>query len=811
MPKAPTVYQEFVVVDKATGKLKVIRKEEEKTGKAMKGVSKQANTLSKSIKGLGLAFGGLVVAQKSAKFLGDSIKEYAKLEHQLTKTRAVSGATAKEMQQLEKQARSLGETTANSAIGIAGLQYELSKLGFVTDEIIGMTEAVGDLSIALDHDLSDSATIVGTTMRQFGLEAEESTRIVDLIGKSATSSAVDITSYSEAMKFAGLGASSMGLSVEEASASISALADVGLKGSLAGTNLNRAFMKLQSTSGKAGKLMKKFTGDTTDLNEVLEFLSDNGMADAKNATQVFDIQAGRAIATLVKHRDKVKDLNTSYENASGTIEGMTDLMSDTLIGRTKSLSSAFSEFKTTIGESFKPLALEVINELTASVKEMKWLYETITGKTLNDHIDKQSAMRHEWMNSAKSIKKVKEHLREANQAFKETKTPKGFGEMWENFTGKGATARLDKARENIKAITGSLVNIKLDKSTGEFLVDGMSDLAIDRLQTARMATGDIKKNVESTVKTVKKAVGTGGEDEGGDYKPEKEAKIIDLIKVKTDALKVQELTYNDLVRARKKISDDELKAKQEELDKFKETESNKMDWTRKYNAEKKELSEAWRDTSISVAQEVVNATASIMQMGLNREKQEINDRMQSEIDAVNNRDKKMTSAEKRRAKEILAIKKKYGQEEHKIKEAEWGVQGAQIASSGALAVTKALATGGPLAIPLSVATGAVVAGQLAVWGANKPQPPKFASGGVVGGYNGASMGVDNTTAVVREGEMILNGKQQEQLFRMANGTTNNVSMGGVNINIDGSVNPEATALAVQEVLEDAQRRGMSLV
>jgi len=44
---------------------------------------------------------------------------------------------------------------------------------------------------------------------------------------------------------------------------------------------------------------------------------------------------------------------------------------------------------------------------------------------------------------------------------------------------------------------------------------------------------------------------------------------------------------------------------------------------------------------------------------------------------------------------------------------------------------------------------------------------KFATGGVVGGFNGATNGGDNTTASVRTGEMILNSNQQKTLFDIA--------------------------------------------
>ena len=45
----------------------------------------------------------------------------------------------------------------------------------------------------------------------------------------------------------------------------------------------------------------------------------------------------------------------------------------------------------------------------------------------------------------------------------------------------------------------------------------------------------------------------------------------------------------------------------------------------------------------------------------------------------------------------------------------------------------------------------------------------FETGGVIGGYRGATMGTDNTYIHARQGEMVLNAEQQRQLFEVANG------------------------------------------
>ena len=50
------------------------------------------------------------------------------------------------------------------------------------------------------------------------------------------------------------------------------------------------------------------------------------------------------------------------------------------------------------------------------------------------------------------------------------------------------------------------------------------------------------------------------------------------------------------------------------------------------------------------------------------------------------------------------------------------------------------------------------------------------TGGVIGGFRGATMGSDNTYIHARRGEMVLNAEQQRKLFEVANGnTTNNMA------------------------------------
>lgn len=128
------------------------------------------------------------------------------------------------------------------------------------------------------------------------------------------------------------------------------------------------------------------------------------------------------------------------------------------------------------------------------------------------------------------------------------------------------------------------------------------------------------------------------------------------------------------------------------------------------------------------------------------------------------------------------IEKEAAEKEYKLQLAQWASNIAQTTGQIAMAVVSALANSGSpyTAIPMAAAIGALGAAQLATLIGSKPTPPSYATGGVVGGFNGASAGGDNTYIHARSGEMMLNAAQQRNLFDMANSKN---SGGGMKVNI----------------------------
>ena len=95
----------------------------------------------------------------------------------------------------------------------------------------------------------------------------------------------------------------------------------------------------------------------------------------------------------------------------------------------------------------------------------------------------------------------------------------------------------------------------------------------------------------------------------------------------------------------------------------------------------------------------------------------------------------------------------------------------QIAANAGTAVAKGVASavdvGFPAAIPaILTMTSAIIA---AIAQAKQLASEGFETGGVIGGYRGATLGRDNTAISARKGEMVINAQQQRQLFEIANG------------------------------------------
>lgn len=256
--------------------------------------------------------------------MGLAVKATAEFEKELSTFKAVTGATAGEVDKMRKKALQLGRDTAYSAKESAGAITELGKAGLSTADILGgAADATVALAAAGDVEMGRAAEIAASTMAQFSLAAEELPKVADLLAGAANASTAGVEDLAEGLKYVGPLASATGTSLEDTATAMAALSNNGIKGSMAGTTLRQMLITLQPQSDKAATAMEElgfitedgankfFTaeGKMKDLGEVAQILQDglSGLSEKQKAAALDTIFGSRAMAgatALAKEGEK---------------------------------------------------------------------------------------------------------------------------------------------------------------------------------------------------------------------------------------------------------------------------------------------------------------------------------------------------------------------------------------------------------------------------------------------------------------------------------------------------------------------------
>lgn len=298
---------------------------------------------------IGGAFIGLFAIQKVGQLFSQALSTIKEFEQQMAKVKAVSGATAQEFAALEKNAKDLGASTQFTATQVGQLQEEFAKLGFSTDQILDATEATLELAVATGSDLAQSAKVAASVINGFGMEAKDTQKVVDVMAKSFSSSALDIDKFEVAMRQVAPVAADAGLSIEETTGFLGVLADNGIRAETAGTGLRNIFLTLAE---------KGLT-----LNEALTKINTSTNSSAA-ASKLFGKENAVVATTLAKTIDKTADFTKELKNANGAASAMARIVGDTLEGDIKKFGSAWEGLVLNLGENGQDLFRDIVQGAT---------------------------------------------------------------------------------------------------------------------------------------------------------------------------------------------------------------------------------------------------------------------------------------------------------------------------------------------------------------------------------------------------------------------------------------------------------------
>ena len=358
-----------------------------------KGAEEKTKKVDSSLTDLAKKAGLVTVAFMGAGKLVDAFKGAtrvgAEFEQNIKNLSVIAGATGGKLKQLEQSALKLGGSTKFTASEVANLQIEFSKLGFTSDEILEVTEGTLNLATAFGLDLSQSASVAGSTLRAFGLDASETVRMTDVMATSFASTALDMDKFTNSMSFVAPVAKVAGFSLEETTAVLGTLANAGISGSMAGTSLRQVFLELSNENSKLAKRLGGTVSNSEELTQALNKLKEEGIGTAEMKDLVGQ-RAVSAFSILLDGADDVANLTEKFNDATGAGQAMATEMLDTLQSKFKIMQSASEDLGIAFFDTFDNAlknATDVMTDAIGGLAEMFKLMDESPLETAIRHID----------------------------------------------------------------------------------------------------------------------------------------------------------------------------------------------------------------------------------------------------------------------------------------------------------------------------------------------------------------------------------------------------------------------------------------
>ncbi|MCK3129717.1 phage tail tape measure protein [Escherichia coli] len=265
---------------------------------------------------------------------------------------------------LREQALKLGSETQFTAGDAASGQAFLAMAGFTPQAIQAALPGVLSMATAGGMDLGETADIGSNILTQFGLSADQMDRVGDTLTAAFTRTNTDLRALGETMKYAGPVAGKLGISLEQAAAMAGVLANMGIRGSDAGTAMRASLARLASPPKAAAEALKELGVSVSDAGGKMRPMEDV-LADLYKATRKYgevdrvsffkDIAGEEAFTSFMALVDAAGDgslpkLRKELEGARGEAERTAKVMANNLDGDLKSLGSAWEGLRIRIAD-----------------------------------------------------------------------------------------------------------------------------------------------------------------------------------------------------------------------------------------------------------------------------------------------------------------------------------------------------------------------------------------------------------------------------------------------------------------------------
>lgn len=278
---------------------------------------------------------------------GGIIKTTADFDSQMSKVKAISGATGDEFDQLTSKAREMGEKTKYSATEAGqGFEY-MAMAGWKTEDMLQGIDGIMNLAAASGEELGTTSDIVTDALTAFGMGAEDAGRFADILAAAATNANTNVSMMGESFKYAAPVAGALGYSAEDVAIALGLMANSGIKADMAGTSLRNMFQRMakptkesQAAMDRLGLSLQDNEGNMLSFREIMDLMRES-FSDINVSVEEYEAALDRMDAELESGNMTQKQYDKELEELNKMTfgaEGAEKARAAAMLGGTRAMS-----------------------------------------------------------------------------------------------------------------------------------------------------------------------------------------------------------------------------------------------------------------------------------------------------------------------------------------------------------------------------------------------------------------------------------------------------------------------------------------
>lgn len=315
-----------------------------------------------------------------------AVKTSASFESSLSKVKAISGATGKDMVDLKAKAIEMGAKTKFSATEAADAFTYMAMAGWDTKSMMDGIDGIMNLAAADGLDLATTSDIVTDALTAFGKSAGDAGTLADVLAKASSSANTNVSMMGESFKYVAPVAGSLKYSFQDVGIALGIMANGSVKASQAGTSLRAALTRMIKPTDEVEEAMKRYhislqntDGTMKPLGEVMDTLRNNlgGLSDAEKtqaAATIFGQEAMAGMLNIINASEEdYNNLTNEVNNSKGAAKSMADEMQNNLNGQLTLLKSNIDTLAISIGDLIIPYIEKVVAKIQQLVTYLNGL------------------------------------------------------------------------------------------------------------------------------------------------------------------------------------------------------------------------------------------------------------------------------------------------------------------------------------------------------------------------------------------------------------------------------------------------------